>query len=91
MLLDPLGATVLAALGLLLWVMAWRGWRKRVAMRRWPTAPASIRGQVVEHPPDERRHALAIERRLDVPGAPQRLERGANLGLVLDQLHCGRP
>ncbi len=44
MLLDLLGPAVLAALGPLLWVMAWRGWRKRVAMRRWPTAPALIRG-----------------------------------------------
>jgi Protein of unknown function (DUF3592) len=44
MLLDWLGSAVLAALGVLLWVMAWRGWRKRGAMRRWPTAPASIRG-----------------------------------------------
>ncbi|MEO5820520.1 MAG: DUF3592 domain-containing protein [Vicinamibacteraceae bacterium] len=44
MLLDLLGTTVLAALGVLLWLMAWRGWRKRVAMRRWPRTPASIRG-----------------------------------------------
>jgi hypothetical protein len=44
MLLALLGSTILAALGVLLWVMAWGGWRKRVAMRCWPTAPASIRG-----------------------------------------------
>ncbi len=36
--------TAPAALGVLLRVLAWRGWRKRVAMRRWPTAPAVIRG-----------------------------------------------
>jgi hypothetical protein len=44
MLLDLLGPAVLGAFGPLLWVMAWRGWRKRVAMRRWPTAAALIRG-----------------------------------------------
>jgi len=44
MLLALLGSTVPAALGVLLWVLAWRGWRKRVAMRRWTTALASIRG-----------------------------------------------
>jgi hypothetical protein len=43
MLLDLLGPAMLAALGLLLWAKAWRAWRMRVDMRRWPTAPASIR------------------------------------------------
>ncbi len=36
--------TTIAALGVVLWVLARRGWRKRVAMRRWPTAPALILG-----------------------------------------------
>jgi len=36
--------TVLVALGVLLWVLAWRDWRKRAAMRHWPTATASIHG-----------------------------------------------
>ena len=44
MLLALLGPIGLAALGILLWVLAWRAWQKRVAMRRWPTAPASIHG-----------------------------------------------
>ncbi len=42
MLLAILGPFMLAALGALLWVLAWRDWRKRVAMRRWPTTLASI-------------------------------------------------
>ena len=43
MLLAILGPTVLAALGVRLWTQAWRHWRQRTAMRRWPTARASIR------------------------------------------------
>jgi hypothetical protein len=41
--LNLLGTAVLAAFGLLLWAKAWRVWRMRVAMQRWPTAQASIR------------------------------------------------
>jgi hypothetical protein len=44
MLSDLLGATPVAALGALFSIMAWQGWRMRIAMRQWPTAPALIRG-----------------------------------------------
>ena len=36
--------TTIAGLGVLLWVLAWQAWQKRVAMRRWPTAPATVHG-----------------------------------------------
>lgn len=52
--------TVPAALGVLLWVIAWRGWRKRVAMRRWPTAPAVIRGYRTRVSPSRSR-SLAVD------------------------------
>jgi hypothetical protein len=49
MLWDLLGATAIAALGTSFWVTAWQGWRRRNAMRQWPTAPASIRGYRTRH------------------------------------------
>ena len=38
-----LGSAVLAALGLLLWAQAWRHWRQRAVMLRWPVAQALVR------------------------------------------------
>ncbi len=50
----------LAGLGVLLWVLAWRAWRKRMAMRRWPTAPAVIRGHRTRVSPSRSR-SLAVD------------------------------
>jgi len=36
--------TTIAALGVYLWTLAWRYFRQRAAMRRWPTAPATVHG-----------------------------------------------
>jgi hypothetical protein len=44
MLPGLVGLLLCAALGVLLWVKAWRGWRLRGDMQRWPTASAEIRG-----------------------------------------------